>query len=95
MLRWECLTHLNEALSRREDAQAQRKKYPTSVEAAAIPILLKLLTNLTIDLISKKQKPNMYKCVFTKLNACNFLGFVEHFKGENGNKNLACFILSF
>lgn len=53
-MRWKCLPHLNEALSGREDAQAQRKKDPTSVEAAAIPILLELLANLTEDLISKK-----------------------------------------
>lgn len=53
-MRWECLTHLNEVLSGREDAQAKRKKDPTSVEAAAIPILLELLTNLTVDFISKK-----------------------------------------
>lgn len=50
----ECLTHLTKTLCGRKDAQAQWKKDPTSVEAAAIPIFLELLTNLTVDLISNK-----------------------------------------
>lgn len=49
------LADLDKTLGWGEDAQAEGQQDPSSVEAAAHNVLLKLLADLTVDLISVEQ----------------------------------------
>lgn len=69
-----CCTHPYKAITWRENAQAERQQDPTAVVAVAIVVILKLLADLTVNLVpgQKRQNDLLTEKGKTYLDVCDF-----------------------